>query len=409
MSRRARPGFTLRGILCALFALQIALTPLWGCSAALAAEAPPAAVADNLLVADFKTGRVLFSERADEAHIPASLTKIMTMYVLFDDIAAGRVTMEDMVSISQNAWSTEGSKMYVLVGTKVKLLDLVKGITVMSGNDACVAVAEHVAGNETSFVDRMNAKAKELGMTETHFVDPHGLSDENRTSARDLLTLTRAYLASYPETLQFHSLKEFAYTAPGESAKDPQFNRNRLLWNYPGAYGLKTGFTTRAGFNMVALVERSGFDVVVIVLGSAKGLSIEGGEKARGEIVTSLLDWSFRNYAHVETGEPGVTVDKVRVWKGKGKFAEAVAPQGLGATVEKGMEDQVTSEVVLRTDLEAPIRKGVKVGEVVFSAGGQEVGRVDLVAKNDVPKGNIFRVMWDSLARALSRVFKKQS
>jgi len=201
MSRRTRPGTFLRSTLFVLFALQIALSPIWGSSVALAAEAPPDVKADNILVADLKTGRVLFSERADDPHIPASLTKIMTMYVLFDEIEAGNVSLEDTVSISQKAWATEGSKMYVLVGSKVKLEDLVKGITVMSGNDACVAVAEHVAGSEALFVDRMNAKASQLGLKDTHFVDPHGLSDENRTSATDLFTLTRAYMASHPEAM----------------------------------------------------------------------------------------------------------------------------------------------------------------------------------------------------------------
>ena len=408
MFHRGRHGLALRGVLCALFALQIAFSSLWGANVALAAEAPPSVKSDNLLVADFKTGRVLYSKDADLSHIPASLAKIMTMYVLFDEMAAGKITMNDMVSISENAWATEGSKMYILVGSQVKLEDLVKGITVMSGNDACVAVAEHVSGNVTSFVDRMNRKAQDLGMSATHFVDPHGLSDDNRTSANDLLTFARSYLGTYPETLQFHSLKEFAYTAPGETAKDPQFNRNRLLWTYPGAYGLKTGFTTLAGFNMIGLVERSGLHVIAIVLGAAKGLSIDDGERARTVVVTSLLDWAYRNYSYVQTGEPNALVAKVRVWKGKGKFAEAVAPQGLGATVEKGMEDQVTSSMSLRTDLEAPVRRGSKVGEVVFSAGGQEVGRTDLVAKDDVLKGNIFRVLWDSIVRTLGRVFARK-
>jgi D-alanyl-D-alanine carboxypeptidase (penicillin-binding protein 5/6) len=408
MSRRPALGPTLKATLCALFAAYFALAPLLGTTIAFAAEAPPEVKADNVLLADFKTGSVLYEKDADLAHIPASLTKIMTMFVLFDEITAGNVSMDDMVDVSELAWSTEGSKMYILVGTQVKLEDLVKGITVMSGNDACVAVAEHVAGNVTSFVERMNAKARELGMTNTHFVDPHGLSDDNKTTARDLLTLTRAYLTLYPETIQFHSMKEFAYTAPGESTKNPQFNRNRLLWTYPGTYGLKTGFTTRAGFNMIALVERSGFHVVAIVMGSAKGMSIDDGERVRSQIVISLLDWAYRNYTYVATHEEGAALGKVRVWKGKGKVVDAITPQGLGATVEKGLEDQLTTTVNLRTDLEAPIRAGSKVGEVIFTAAGQEVGRADLVAKNDVPKGNIFRVLWDSISRALSGVFSKK-
>lgn len=396
-----------QGILCLILAFHLSLAPVLGASVAFAAESPPTVSADNVLVADFRSGKILYAKDETASHIPASLTKIMTMFVLFDEIAAGNVTLEDMVDISRDAWATEGSKMYVLVGTQVKLIDLVKGMTVMSGNDACVAVAEHVAGSVSQFVDRMNRKAQDLGLTSTHFVDPHGLSDENTTSASDLLTLTRAYLATYPEVIQFHSMKEFAYTAPGESKKDPQFNRNRLLWTYPGAYGLKTGFTTKAGFNMVGLVERSGFHVIAIVLGAAKGSSIDEGERIRGTIVTSLLDWAYANYTYAEMEKSGYSLGKVRVWKGKGKFGEAIAPDGLGVTVEKGLENKITWQLNLRKDLEAPLKKGAKVGEVVFMIEGEEIGRTDVVAKDDVVRGNIFRVIWDSITRTVSGIFSR--
>lgn len=405
MSQRSRH----LGFLYVLIMFQVVLSSLLSGNVAHAATSPPSITADSYLVADFRTGRVLAAYHPDGAHIPASLTKIMTMYVLFDAVEAGVVSMDDMVPISEKAWATEGSKMYVLVGTKVKLEDLIKGITVMSGNDACVAVAEHVAGSTTSFVDRMNRKAKELGLTETRFVDPHGLSDDNKTSAEDLLKMTRSYLAVHPGALRFHSIKEFEYTAPGEDRKSPQFNRNRLLWTYPGTYGLKTGFTTLAGFNMIALVERDGMHAIAIVLGSAKGLSIDDGERVRSEAVISMLDWAYSQYSFVATGEMNSVVSKVRVWKGRGKFAEAIAPEGLGATVEKGQEDRVTSTVVLRKDLVAPVAGGSKVGEVVFSVDGQEVGRMSLVAKSDVPKGNIFRVIWDSVLRTLARTFSRKT
>jgi D-alanyl-D-alanine carboxypeptidase (penicillin-binding protein 5/6) len=374
---------------------------------ALAAEAPPEVKVDNYLIADFRTGRILAAKDEDVEHIPASLTKVMTLYVLFDEVAAGRVSLDDEVPVSEKAWATGGSKMYILVGTKVKLLDLVKGITVMSGNDACVAVAEHVSGSVTSFVDRMNAKAQELGLTKTHFVDPHGLSDNNKVSARDLMTLVRSYVTMHPEALQFHAIKEFAYTAPGEREKDPQFNRNRLLWSYPGTYGLKTGFTTKAGYNMIALVERSGFHTIAIVLGSAKGYSTDAGEQERSRVVTSLLDWAYSSYSFVETASANEVVGTARVWKGKGGWVEAVAPKDLGATVDKGQESKVVSTVVLDKNLEAPVARGSKIGEVIFTVDGVEVGREPIVAKTEVPRGNIFRVLWDGLARAFSRAFSK--
>lgn len=391
-------------LLASLFLAQGALTVL-PARAVFAAESPPDVNAEIYLIADSKTGRILASKEAETPHIPASLTKIMTMYILFDEIAAGKVSLDDMVPVSEKAWATGGSKMFILVGTEVRLEDLIKGITVMSGNDACVAVAEYIAGNETSFVDRMNAKARELGLTETHFVDSHGLSDDNRVTAKDLLTLVTSYIRVHPEALPYHALKEFAYTAPGESQKDPQFSRNRLLWSYPGAYGLKTGFTTRAGFNMVALTERSGLDLIAIVLGSARGYSIDAGERARTEIVTSLLDWAYRNYSYVEKMPANTVVGTARVWKGKGGKVEAVAPRTLGATVLKGQEDKVVATVVLNSNLEAPVKAGSKIGEVIFTVDGQEIGREPVVARTDVPRGNIFRVLWDSLVRALGKAF----
>lgn len=371
----------------------------------LAAESPLEVNAENYLIADSKTGRILASKNEDLPHIPASLTKIMTLYILFDEISAGTISLDDMVPVSEKAWATGGSKMFILVGTEVRMEDLIKGITVMSGNDACVAVAEYVAGNVTSFVDRMNAKARELGLASAFFVDPHGLSDDNRISAKDLLTLVTSYIRVHPEALPYHAIKEFAYTAPGESEKDPQFNRNRLLWSYPGAYGLKTGFTTRAGFNMIALAERSGLHIVAIVMGSARGYSIDAGERERTEIVTELLDWAYRNYSYVEKTPANTVVGTARVWKGKGGKVEAVAPRALGVTVEKGQEDKVEATVVLNSNLEAPVHAGSKIGEVIFTVDGQEVGRETVVARTDVPRGNIFRVLWDSLVRALSKAF----
>lgn len=371
-----------------------------------AAGAPPEIAADSYILADFVTGRVLVSKDPDQPHIPASLTKIMTMYVVFDAISSGKASLNDEVPISEKAWSTGGSKMYVLVGTKVKLSDLIQGVTVASGNDACVALAEYIAGDEQSFVDLMNKKARDLGLTSTHFVDPHGLSDDNRVSASDLVKLVRAYVESHPEAMQFHSLKEFTYTPPGEKPIT-QFNRNRLLWTYPGVYGLKTGYTSAAGFNMVALCDRNGFQTIAVVLGSAKGKDIDEGEKERSALVSTLLDYAYKNFTFVKTAEPNSIVGKARVWKGRGKWAEAIAPIGLGATVEKGKESSVKYVVSMRNDLEAPIKKGTKVGEVVFTCEGQEVGRADLVAKQDVPRGNIFRVFWDTIVRALLGAFRR--
>lgn len=403
---KSKPGSSLIVVSVLTFVFQLIFPLFFGYGAAYAAPEPPEIAADSYLLADLKTGRVFMSKDIHSPQVPASLTKIMTLFIAFDEISQGKLSFDDEVSISEDAWRTGGSKMFLLVGTKARVSDLIQGITIASGNDACVALAEHISGNVTSFVDRMNLQAQSLGLTDTHFVDPHGLSDDNRVSAHDLLTLVSAYQARFPEAMQFHSLKEFTYTPPGEKPIT-QFNRNRLLWSYPGVYGLKTGFTTRAGFNMVALADRDGFYTIAVILGSARGKSIDSGEKERSALVSSMLDYAYKNFSYVKVAEPNTGMGKARIWKGKGKWAEAIAPAGLGATVEKGKEDKVTYEVVLDTELEAPVHKGMKIGEVVFTCEGQEIGRMELTAKDDVPKGNFFRVIWDLIARSLLRALGK--
>lgn len=376
------------------------LNPGWSS----AQPAPPEIPADAYILADLKTGRILAVKNPDEALIPASLTKIMTLYILFDEIKEGRVSLSDNVKISERAWSTQGSKMFVLVGSTVKLEDLVKGITVASGNDACVAVAEHLAGDVESFVARMNDKARALGLTKTHFVDPHGLSEENRMSARDFFILARAYLRDHPEAKQYHSIKEFRYTPPGEH-EISLLSYNKLLWSYPGCYGLKTGHISAAGFNIGATCERDGFDVIAIVMGAARGKPREIGESERADLAATLLDYAYRNFAYVKVAEPGTEMGRARVWKGRGKYATAVTPYEAGGTVLRSKEGTLTYSVVFGKDLVAPVRAGTVVGEVIFSAEGQEVGRAPLVAKQDVPKGNFLRVIWDSLVRSLLKAF----
>ncbi len=344
-----------------------------------AAPEPPQIEAESYLLADFKTGRVLMAHNTQTQQIPASLTKIMTLFIAFDEISHGNLSLEDEIQISENAWRTEGSKMFVLVGTKVRLEDLIKGITVASGNDACVALAEHISGSVSSFVDRMNQQAQILGLTNTHFVDPHGLSEENTVTAEDIFTLVREYATRYPDYLRYHSLKEFTYTPPGEHPIT-QYNRNALLSSYDGVYGLKTGYTSKAGYNIVVLADRGGFSTIAILLGSAKGKAIGEGEKQRNLYASYMLDYAY---------------DK--------KWADAIAPSGLGATVEKENKDGVTYELVFEDNLQAPLEQGSKIGEAIFKCNGEEIGRMDIVSKESVDKGNIFRVIWDSIARVFSR------
>ncbi|HHX10805.1 MAG TPA: D-alanyl-D-alanine carboxypeptidase [Firmicutes bacterium] len=403
---KLKPASTLILTFLTVFVCQLLFPSFLGHGMVYAAPEPPEIAADSYLLADLKTGRVFMSKDVDTPQVPASLTKIMTLFIVFDEITQGKLSYDDEVSISEEAWRTGGSKMFLLVGTTARVDELIQGITVVSGNDACVALAEQVSGSVTSFVDRMNRQARELGLTTAHFVDPHGISDDNRISAQDLFTLVNEYVKRYPEALQFHALKEFTYAPPGDHPIT-QFNRNRLLWSYPGAYGLKTGFTTRAGFNLVALAERDGLSAIAIILGSARGKSIDDGERERTEIATSMLDYVYRNFSYVEVAEPHANMGRARVWKGKGKWAEGIAPVGLGATIEKRKEDSLSYEVVFDNQLEAPVHKGEKIGEVIFTCDGEEVGRMELVAKDEVPRGNVFRVIWDSIARAILKALGK--
>ncbi len=373
---------------------------------AYAAPEPPEVDADSYLVVDLKTGREFMSKNVDVPQVPASLTKIMTLFIIFDEISQGNLDYDDEVVISEDAWRTEGSKMFLLVGTTAKVDELIQGITAASANDACVAMAEHISGNVAYFVDRMNSQAQLLGLTTAYFEDPHGISDNNRISAKDMLSLVNAYINRFPEALQFHAIKEFTYTPPGETPIT-QFNRNRLLWSYPGVYGLKTGYTSRAGFNLVALADRDGFSTITIIFGSARGKSIDDGEKERTELATSMLNYLYNHFVYVELAGPNTEIGKTRAWKGKSKWVVATTPNGLGATIEKGMESGLSYELVFDDGLEAPIGKAMKIGEAVFTCEGKEVGRVDLLAKEEVPKGNIIRVIFDTVARSVLKAFGK--
>ncbi|NPU83952.1 MAG: D-alanyl-D-alanine carboxypeptidase [Syntrophaceae bacterium] len=225
---------------------------------------PPAPILKSAVVVDYNTGATLFAENPDQMIPPASLTKIMTLYLTFEDIQQGRVRPADLVTVSGKAYATKGTTMFLEKGEKVPLIELIKGISVASANDAAQAVAEHLgAGSAADFVARMNGKARELGMTRTRFMNPHGLPAKGQlTTARDMMTLSRAYLNRFPECLTIHSMREYSYH------NKTQRNRNRLLAHYPGADGIKTGFVCASGYNIIATAKRDNVRVMAVVLGA---------------------------------------------------------------------------------------------------------------------------------------------
>jgi D-alanyl-D-alanine carboxypeptidase (penicillin-binding protein 5/6) len=365
-----------------------------------AIPAPPQLNAKSWLLLDANTGTVMLEHGADEKLPPASLTKLMTSYVLGRELEAGRVHNEDMVTISKNAWSQNplfgakfngSSLMFIAPDKPVSIQDLHRGIVISSGNDATVAVAEHVAGTETAFADIMNQNAKALGMNNTHFVNPHGLDDPNHyTTARDLALLARAI--THQRDYALHKEREFTYN------KIKQVNRNGLLWTDPTVDGLKTGHTDGAGYCLVASAVRDGMRLVSVVMGAP---SIKERE-AQSE---SLLNYGYRYFQTRVFFAANSVLATPRVWKGKEDSVAVIPAQAVSMTVLRNIASDLTPDVRIDNPLIAPINKGQKVGQVNIMHEGKILYSVDAVAEADVPRGNIFRVIWDTLKLSFSTLF----
>ncbi len=260
--------------------------------------------ARSAILVDVSTGSTLFEQNADELIEPASFTKILTLYLLFEAMQQGKVSMSEGAWVSETAWRTGGSKMFVGVGTKVPLEDLIKGIAVVSGNDACVAVAEHLHGSLDTFVEAMNRKARELGMAQSHFLNPHGLpADGQITTAKEMAILDTAYLQRFPESLRFHSMREYTYN------EITQYNRNHLLLKDSTVDGLKTGFVEAGGYHLAATAQRDGMRLLAVVMGAER-------PAIREREALKLLNYGFRNFTMVLPFPDGQPVKTIKVWKG---------------------------------------------------------------------------------------------
>lgn len=355
---------------------------------------------------DAASGQVLFYQNGDEPLVPASLVKIMTLRLAWKALKEGKVKPDDIVTVSQNAWASNpklagSSLMFLNVGDKVKFMDIMRGIAIPSGNDATIALAEHLAGSVDVFVQQMNQEAQRLGLKTVRYVDTHGLSPENRISPLDMANLARIYISEFPEALQLHSTKEFAY-----GGLRPQLNRNGLLWSYPGADGLKTGHTEEAGYNLVVTAKRGDMRLIAVIMGT-QDKPPRSGEKIREEQATALLNYGFANFTTVQLVKPGDTVDKVRVFKGRASEVPLVPSGAVVVTLPKGQESKVQRVIEAPKNLTAPVAQGQKVGQLILKAGDQELRRIDLLAGQAVPRGNIFRVLWDSIRLFISNLFKK--
>jgi D-alanyl-D-alanine carboxypeptidase (penicillin-binding protein 5/6) len=343
--------------------------------AAITLESPSA------VLMEARSGRVLFQKNANERRNPASVTKIMTLIVAFDAIRDGKVKMEDKVTVSEEAAKQVGTIIFADTGETFTLGELLKSVAVGSANDAAVAVGEHVSGSVDAFVERMNAKAKELGLHDTQFRNPTGLSaDGHFTSAYDIALMSRYAALNYPELMKLTSVYGADLQVPWRK-NGPTFrlwNNNKLLTWYTGADGLKTGWTEAAGYCLVATAVRDGTRMISVIMGADSW-------KARNREAAKLLDYGFSNYTAVELAARGKQVGMVSVSRGKLPRL-AVIPQTLFAvSVAKGEQSKVKTEIRLPKRVEAPVAEGQTVGEMIATLDGKEIGRMSLVASVAVP------------------------
>ena len=353
--------------------------------------------AKSAVLMDFDTGRILFQQDAEQTLLPASLVKIMNLYVAFDAIDQGTVRLDDLFPVSIHAWQPVGSKMFIKEGEKVSVDDLLKGIAIVSGNDACIALAEGIAGVTEVYVQWMNDKAAKLGLTGTNFTDVHGLDDSAKqyTTALDIAKLSRAYIKDHPEALTYHSTKEFTYNGI------TQKNRNGLLWSYPGTDGLKTGHLSKVGYNLCATAEQNGMRLIAVVLGSSS-------ESVRENEARKLLNYGFRNFEKAKATELVTPISKP-IYKGKVGKVNVVPATDFTMLVPVGAKDQIRIVKEIKEPLVAPIKKGQSVGEFKFYWQDELLGSTEATVEEDVPKAGFFKSLWDSIRLLFAKLFAKKS
>lgn len=353
----------------------------------LPAPAPPIIGAKSYLVVDARTGHELAALNPDTALAPASLTKLMTTYVVFSALKQGQIQLQDEVTVSEKAWRTQGSRMFIEVGSRVSIEDLVAGMVVQSGNDASVALAEHIAGTESVFAELMNQYAASLGMLSSHFLNSTGLPAEGHvTTARDLTTLSRALIDEFPEYYgRWHSMREFTYNGIKQN------NRNSLLWRDDSVDGLKTGHTDDAGYCLVASARRDDMRIVSAVMGTSS-------TKARTDGSQALLNYGFRFFETRLLFEAGEEITSARVWKSANEHSRLGVLEDLYITVRRGTYDELESTLDIPSVIEAPLAAGQPIAELKIRYGNEELLRTSLRALDDSPVGSVWQRMRDSVS-----------
>jgi D-alanyl-D-alanine carboxypeptidase (penicillin-binding protein 5/6) len=330
------------------------------------------------------SGQILFEQNATTRIAPASLTKIMTVYLAYDALRDGTVHLHDAVSVSKHASKMGGSQIFLKPGDRISFRGLLQGVAIASGNDATIALAEYLAGFPDAFVVRMNAKGNELGLSNTQFQNPHGLSAKDQyTTALDVARLARQFIIDHPAALELHAMKSFEHNGI------KQHNRNRLLWRDPRVNGLKTGWLKKAGYHIVATSQEDERELIAVVLGAKS-------ERAREDIALRLLNYGFKNFHAVHFFSTGERIKNLPVWKGT-KDHLGVYAKGPGLVAVQNGTPEPTLTYDLPDKLIAPISEGQKLGEAVITAEGKELVRVELVAMNPAPEAGFFRRLLHSI------------
>lgn len=343
----------------------------------------PSVSATSFLLVDAATDKVLAERNSHEPKPPASLTKVMTGFIAAAEIESGRVALDDAVLVSVNAWRTPGSRMFIQEGTSVTVRDLLRGIIVQSGNDASVALAEHIAGSEDAFAEMMNQQAEMLGMVDSQFRNSTGLPAEGHySSAWDMAVLTRQYIRRFPENYAIYAEKSFTYN----DIEQP--NRNRLLWRDRSVDGVKTGYTEAAGYCLLASAERDGMRLISVVMGT-------DSDRTRVQESLELLSYGFRFYETKRLYQGGEPLKTAKLWYGEADAVELGVAEPVVVTLPRGHYDEVAVEMTVVELLEAPLQAGDELGELRVSLGGEELHRVPLVALASVAEAGPFAKLVD--------------
>nr|WP_103968201.1 D-alanyl-D-alanine carboxypeptidase family protein [Halomonas desiderata] len=354
--------------------------------------APPQIAAKSWILMDADSGRVLVEHNADERLPPASLTKLMTAYLVERELDRGNISLDDTVRVSENAWRTGGSKMFIEVNTDVSIRDLLYGIIISSGNDASVAVAEHLAGGEAPFADLMNQHATRLGLHNTSFANATGLPHpEQYSSARDMALLSQYIINDYPEHYAVYAEKYFTYN----DIRQP--NRNRLLWRDPTVDGLKTGWTTEAGYGLVASAKRDGMRLISVVMGTSS-------EESRAQETQKLLSYGFRYYETLKLYDQGAVLNSPRIWGGEKNELRVGVDRDVAMTLPRARNEELHARLDIRQDLNAPINLGDRVGTLEVRLGEEVVGEHPLVALETIEEGGLFKRLFDQVRRFFSNL-----